>query len=238
MKAKVWTLLLVAAVSLSATAWAGPATVKTTSASIVIQGSGNGSAGPVALDQAYYVVKAKYQGEQYSMLQASYKVKLGGSEVEKNLVFVASGAEVMSVFQTDRPQGQASQTLTFQVQASGPYTIELLKPVAVIGALPAPQTFKGGKGWLMTPLVKTKGNYVMLRLKWTGAVDPNKKGGLPLASATLYDAATGDGWVSNQSVYNRKPEEQDGHTGQKPGVYFALVSCSQAGGTWEVTITE
>ncbi len=231
-------LTLAASIALAGTAWAGPATVKTTPASIVIQGSGNGSAGPVALDQAYYVVKAKYQGEQYSMLQATYKVKLGGSDVEKNLVFVQSGAEVMSVFQNDRAQGQASRSLTFQVQAAGPYTIELLKPPALTGALGAPQTFKGGKGWMMTPLVKTKGNYVMLCLQWTGAVDPNKKGGLPLASANLYDAETGDNWVRNQSVYNKNTKSDDGYTAKKPGVYFALVNSGKDGGSWEVSILE
>ncbi len=231
-------LIMAAAIGLAGTAWAGPATVKTTPASIVIQGSGNGNAGPVTLDQPYYIVKAKYQSsEQYSMLQASYKVKLGGTDVEKNLVFVQAGAEVMRVFQSDL-QGQAPRTLTFAVQAAGPYTIELMKPPTLTGALQSPQTFKGGKGWMMTPLVKTKGNYVMLRLQWTGAVDPNKKGGLPLASANLYDAETGDNWVRNQNVYNKNTKSEDGYTAKKPGVYFALVNCGKDGGSWEVSIVE
>jgi hypothetical protein len=239
MKSKMGSALLAALViGLATVVWAGPATIKTTAGSIIIQGSGSGNAGPVTFDQAYYIVKAKYQSsEQYSMLQATYKVKLGGTDIEKNLAFAAAGAEVMRVFQPEK-QGQASSTITFQVKSEGSYTIELMKPPAVTSVLSAPQTFSGGQGWMMTPLVKTKGNYVMLRIKYTGKVDPNKKGGLPLASATLYDAATGDDWVRNQSVYNSKPEEQDGHTGSKPGVYFALVSCSQAGGTWEVAITE
>jgi hypothetical protein len=96
----------------------------------------------------------------------------------------------------------------------------------------------GGQGYTVTPLVKTAGNYVMLRFKYTAPVDAGVKGGMPLASGSLYDAETGELWVKDQNVYNGNVQSQDGITRQKPGIYFALISCSKEGGTWEATITE
>jgi hypothetical protein len=223
---------------LVAVAAAPAADIKAGPNSILVQGSGNGNVGPITFDQPYYVVSAKYESpDQFSMLQVSYKEMIGGNEIEKFLATVGPGAQTMRVFQTDK-NNQPSRQFTFKIQAGGKYTIEFLKPAAIASAVAAPQTFKGGKGSTMTPLVKTAKNYVMLRIKYTGADDPNKRGGMPLASANLYDAVTGDEWVRNQNVYNHNIQQQDGHTGQKPGVYFAIVSCSKDGGTWEATITE
>jgi len=78
----------------------------------------------------------------------------------------------------------------------------------------------------------------MLRFKHTAPVDAGVKGGMPLASGSLYDAETGELWVKDQNVYNGNVQSQDGITRQKPGIYFALISCSTEGGTWEATITE
>ena len=209
-----------------------------TGTGIVVTGSGNGEVGPVTLDQPYYIVKAKYESpEEYSMLQVTYKKMMGGTEVEKNVVFVAKGAEILRVFPTEK-ENQPSVDITFTVKSAGSYTLEFTKPPALDTAQPAPLTVTGGKGYTMTPLVKTAGNYVMLRLKYTGPVDPNKKGGMPLATGDLYDAETGENWVRNQNVYDGNIQSQDGTTRQKPGVYFALISCSKDDGAWEATITE
>jgi hypothetical protein len=116
--------------------------------------------------------------------------------------------------------------------------VEFRKPLALDGAQPAPLTVTGGQGTTITPLVKTKGNYVMLRLKYTGAVDPGKVGGMPLATGDLFDAVTGDPWVRNQSVYDHNIQSQDGTTRDAPGVYFAIIHCGKDGGAWEATITE
>jgi hypothetical protein len=212
--------------------------ITNTGTGIVVTGSGNGEVGPVTLDQPYYIVKAKYESpEEYSMLQVTYKKMMGGTEVEKNVVFVAKGAEILRVFPTEK-ENQPSVDITFTVKSAGSYTLEFTKPPALDTAQPAPLTVTGGKGYTMTPLVKTAGNYVMLRLKYTGSVDPNKKGGMPLATGDLYDAETGENWVRNQNVYDGNIQSQDGTTRQKPGVYFALISCSKDDGAWEATITE
>ena len=171
------------------------------------------------------------------MLQVNYKKMMGGTEVEKYVVTAAKGAEVIKVFQTEKGD-QPSVDITFNVQSAGSYTLEFTKPPAPDTAQPAPLTVTGGKGYTLTPLVKTAGNYVMLRLKYTGPVDPDKKGGMPLASGNLYDAATGDSWVRNQSVYDGNIQTQDGATRPKPGVYFAIINCGKDGGAWEATITE
>ena len=67
----------------------------------------------------------------------------------------------------------------------------------------------------------------MLRLKYTGPVDPNRKGGMPLAIGDLYDAETGDNLVRNQNVYDGNIQAQDGATRPKPGVYFAIIYCGR-----------
>ncbi len=216
---------------------AGKAEVKAGENSIIVQGSGNADVGPIVFDQPYYVVKATYEAAEYSMLEVTYKQTLGGEEIENSLVTTPPRVNSMRVFQVDR-QGKPAREMKFQVKSSGTYTIEFLKPAAVASAQAAPKTFTGGAGYTMTPLVKTAGNYVMLRLKYTGAVDPARVGGMPLASANLYDAATGDPWVRNQNVYDHNVQSQDGYTAPKPGTYFAIVDCSKEGGSWEVTITE
>ena len=212
--------------------------VSTTETAIVITGSGNGQVGPITFDQPYYILKAKYESpDEYAMLQVNYKKMMGGTEVEKYVVTAAKGAEVIKVFQTEKGD-QPSVDITFNVQSAGSYTLEFIKPPALDAAQPAPLTVTGGKGYTLTPLVKTAGNYVMLRLKYTGTVDPNKVGGMPLATGNLYDAATGDSWVRNQSVYDGNIQTQDGATRPKPGVYFAIINCGKDGGAWEATITE
>jgi len=206
--------------------------------SIVITGSGSGRVGPITLDQPYYIVKAKYEtADEYSFLQVSYKKMLGDTEMDDFLANVGKGGEYCRVFQPvkgDKP----SVDITFDIKSEGKYTVEFMKPPALDGAQPAPLTVTGGKGYTMTPLVKTAGNYVMLRLKYTGPVDPSKVGGLPLASGDLYDAETGDPWVRNQSVYDHNIQSQDGATRSAPGVYFAIIGCGKDGGAWEATITE
>jgi len=212
--------------------------ITNTGTSIVVKGSGSGKVGPITFDQPYYILKAKYEStEEYSMLQMSYKKILGGTEVERDVVFAAKGDEVMRIFPTEK-EGQPSKEFTFTVKSAGTYTIEFIKPPALDTAQPAPLTVTGGKGYTLTPLVKTAGNYVMLRVKYTAPVDANIKGGMPLATGQLYDAETGEMWVRDQNVYNGNVQSQDGVTRQQPGIYFALISCSKDGGTWEATITE
>lgn len=216
---------------------ANQAAVSTSAGAIVITGSGNGQAGPITLDQPYYIIKAKYAANEYSMLQVSYKDIRGGTEVEDNVAFVPSGTEYVRVFQPvkgDKP----SADITFDIQSAGTYTIEFQNPPALDAVQPAPQTVTGGQGYTITPLVKTAGNYVMLRLKYTGQVDPSKVGGIPLATGDLYDVATGDNWVRNQNVYDHNIQTQDGATRPAPGVYFAIIKCNKDGGAWEATITE
>ena len=205
---------------------------------IVIKGSGSGDVGPISFDQPYCIVKVKYESpEEYSMLQVSYKKMMGTTEVEKNVVMAGKGDEIMQVFGTEK-EGQPSKEFTFTVKSAGSYTIEFIKPLALDTAQPAPLTVTGGQGYTVTPLVKTAGNYVMLRFKYTAPVDAGVKGGMPLASGALYDAETGELWVKDQNVYNGNVQSQGGITRQKPGIYFALISCSKEGGTWEATITE
>jgi hypothetical protein len=204
----------------------------------VIKGSGSGDVGPISFDQPYYIVKVKYESpEEYSMLQVSYKKMMGATEVENDVVIAGKGEEITRVFGAEK-EDQPSKEFTFIVKSAGSYTIEFIKPLALDTAQPAPLTVTGGQGYTVTPLVKTAGNYVMLRFKYTAPVDAGVKGGMPLASGALYDAETGELWVKDQNVYNGNVQSQGGITRQKPGIYFALISCSKEGGTWEATITE
>jgi len=217
---------------------ADQSSVTNTGAAIVATGSGNGQVGPITFDKPYYILQAKYDSpDEYAMLQVTYKKMMGGTEVEKYVVTAAKGAEVIKVFQTDKGD-QPSVDITLTVQSTGTYTLEFANPPSLDTAQPAPLTVTGGKGYTITPLVKTAGNYVMLRLKYTGPVDPGKVGGMPLATGDLYDAEAGDPWVRNQSVYDHNIQAQDGATRPKPGVYFAIINCGKDGGAWEATITE
>ena len=217
---------------------AAQSSISKTDTAIVITGSGSGQVGPVTFDKPYYIVKAKFDSpEDFAMLQVSYKKMMGGTEFEKYVATVAKGAEYLRVFQTDMGD-KPSEDITFTVESNGTYSLEFMNPPAIDTAQPAPLTVSGGKGFTITPLVKTAGDYVMLRLKYTGPVDPSKVGGIPLATGDLYDAEVGDPWVRNQNVYDHNIQSQDGVTRPKPGVYFAIINCNKDGGAWEATITE
>lgn len=208
--------------------------VSTTDNAIVITGSGNGRVGPITLDKPYYIVKAKYASDDFSMLQLGYKKTVGGSETDDYILMTPPVGDYVRVFQVYQPPLE----LSLDIQSEGTYTIEFQGPPSLDAAQPAPQTVTGGQGYTMTPLVKTAGNYVMLRVKYTGSVDPGKVGGMPLAMGNLYDAVTGDNWVRNQSVYDHNIQSEDGATRPAPGVYFAIIHCGKDGGAWEATITE
>ena len=213
---------------------ANQSAVSTTEQAIVITGSGNGRVGPITLDKPYYIVKAKYASDDFSMLQLGYKKTVGGSEIDDYILMTPPVENYVRVFQVYQPPLE----LSFDIESAGTYTVEFQSPPAIDAAQPAPQTVTGGQGYTMTPLVKTAGNYVMLRVKYTGSVDPGKVGGIPLAMGNLYDAVTGDNWVRNQSVYDHNIEASDGASRPAPGVYFAIINCSKDGGAWEATITE
>ena len=60
-----------------------------------------------------------------------------------------------------------------------------------------------------------------------------------LASASIYDAATGDGVLNVPKYVNKaKTEDSDGNTAEKPGTYFLIVTGQSAEDTWEASITE
>jgi hypothetical protein len=195
--------------------------------SITVKGSGNGETSPIAFDQPYYIVKTtNAAAAEYGTVQVSIK----GKDLP---AIMTMNAEYTTVFQP----GGAS--VVFTIEASGGYTLEFTKPAALSTAVAAPQTFKGGAGTTVTPLVTTKGTYVKLGLKYTGAADANGKTGAMLASASICDAATGDGVLNVPKYVNKaKPEDSDGTTTGKPGTYFLIVTGQSAEDTWEASITE
>ena len=197
------------------------------SGSITVKGSGNGESSAIAFDQPYYVVKTtNAAAADYGSVQVTVK----GNELPS---ITTLDAEHTSVFQPP----SASVVLT--IEATGDYTMEFTKPVALSTAVSAPQTFSGGAGTLVTPLVKTAGTYVKLSLKYTGAPDPNGKTGVMLATATIYDAATGDEVLNVPKYVNKaKTEDSDGNTRENPGTYFLIVTGRSAQDTWEASITE
>ncbi len=217
---------------------AAGAQVEKAGAGIVIKGSGNAVVGPVELDKACYIVRIKYSYGDYSMMTFSWIDKYEGNDIDRNLAFVPSTLDggYIRVFGNDM-KGQPSRAYTFKVEAEGSYEIEFQTPPALDTAAAAPQTFKGGFGYTVTPLVKNAGNYIMLQVNYPGTAD-NSTRGIPLVTADLYDAETGDQIVRNQSCFKAGIVSEDGFTAKKPGVYFAVVNCSQKDGAWEVTIKE
>jgi hypothetical protein len=219
---------------------AGGAEITKTDTAIIIKGSGSGDVGPVEFDQPCYIVKAKYQSAtEYSTLNVIWMNKFEGNEIERPVVFLMAGHSegVTNLFTVDK-MGQPSKSFTFKVTSEGSYTIEFQKLPALATALAAPQTFKGGPGTFVSPLIKNTSNYVMLEIKYTGPVEGNAGQGIPLVTGDLYDAETGDPVVRNQSCFAGNRESSDGHSAEKPGVYFAIINCSQANGAWEVTIKQ
>jgi hypothetical protein len=218
---------------------AGGAEVSKSSTGFVIKGSGNATVGPVDLDKGCYIVKSKYSSGEYSMMTFSWIDKYEGNDIDRNIAFVPStlGGDYIRVFSVDL-SGQPSKPYTFKIEATGAYEIEFQTPPAADTALAAPQTFTGGAGYAVTPLVKNTGTYIMLQIKYTGTVEGNAGGGIPLVSGDLYDAETGDPVVRNQFCYKPGVVSDDGHSGQKPGVYFAVINCSQKDGAWEATIKQ
>ena len=60
-----------------------------------------------------------------------------------------------------------------------------------------------------------------------------------LATATMYDAATGDAVLNVPKYVNKaKTEDSHGNTTGKPGTYFLIVTGQTAQDTWEASITE
>ena len=201
--------------------------VTTSQDSITVKGSGNGETSAIAFDQPYYIVKTtNAAAAEYGNVQVSVK----GKDLP---AIMTMNAEYTTVFQP----GDAS--VAFTIEASGGYTLQFTKPPALSTAVAAPQTFKGGAGTIVTPLVQTAGTYVKLGLKYTGPADPNGNTGQMLATATIYDAATGDGVLNVPKYVNKaKTEDSDGNTREKPGTYFLIVTAQSAEDTWEATITE
>ncbi len=194
--------------------------------SITVKGSGNGEIA-VAFDQPYYVVKVtNAAAEEYGNVQVSVK----GKELP---AIMTMAAEYTTVYQ---PGGTS---VTFSIEADGGYTLEFANPKALSSAVAAPQTFKGGAGTTVTPLVKIAGTYVGLTMKYTGAKDANGKTGVMLASARIYDATTGDSVLNVPMYVNKaKAEESGGDSVDKPGAYFLIVTGQSAQDTWEASITE
>jgi hypothetical protein len=195
--------------------------------SITVKGSGNGETPSIAFDQPYYLVKTtNAMAGEYGSVQVSIK----GQELPAIMVMAA---EYTSVFQPKET------SVVFTIEAAGGYSLEFTKPKALSTAVAAPQTFKGGAGTVVTPLVSTKGDYVKLTLKYTGTPDPNGMTGQMLATATIYDAATGDGVLNVPKYVNKaKTEDSDGNTREKPGTYFIICTGQSAADTWEASITE
>ncbi|MGV8849228.1 MAG: hypothetical protein ACOH16_06760 [Propionibacteriaceae bacterium] len=195
--------------------------------SITVKGSGNGETSPIAFDQPYYIVKTTNgAAAEYGNVLVSVK----GQELP---AIMSMSAEYTTVFQPK------ATSVVFTIEASGSYTLQFSKPQALSSAVAAPQTFKGGAGTTVTPLVTTAGTYVKLTLKYTGTPDADGKTGAMLAAATIYDAETGDGVLNVPKYVNKaKTEDSDGNTRDKPGTYFLIVTGQSAQDTWEASITE
>jgi hypothetical protein len=199
--------------------------VATAGETITVTGSGNGETPAITLDQPYYIVKTtNAAAADYGNLMVTVK--------GKELPSIMTLAETYTtIFQPD------GTSVTFTIEAAGAYTIQFAKPPAAGTAVPAPQTFKGAAGTLVTPLVKISGSSIELKLKYLGAADENAPTGAMLASVNAYDAATGDS-VLNVPIYvnKAKPEDSNGGNAKEGGAYFLIISGSPDG--WEATISE
>ena len=157
-------------------------------------------------------------------------VTVKGQEIP---AIMSMAAENTSVFQ---PQ---DSSVTFTIEATGGYVLKLANPPSISGAVAAPQTFKGSAGTVVTPVVRTKGTYVMLSLKYLGTPNEDAPSGAMLATAQIYDAVTGDSVLNVPKYVNKaKIEDSDGNTRPKPGTYFLIVTGASAEDTWEASITE
>jgi len=200
--------------------------VSTGQDSITIAGSGNGETAPIALDKPYYIAKVTNAA---AADYGSVTVTVKGKELP---ALMTLAADYTTVFRPDAP------SLSLVIEATGAYTIALGNPPT--GApVAAPQTFKGAAGTTVTPLVKTAGTYVKLSLKYLGSPDPDAPTGAMLATANIYDAATGDAVLNVPKYVNKaKPEDSDGSTREKAGTYFLIITGSSADDQWEASITE
>jgi len=193
---------------------------------ITVTGSGNGETSAIALDKPYYIVKVTNAA---AADYGSVMVTVKGKEMP---AIMSLAAEYTRVFRPESP------SLTLVIEATGGYTIEFGDPPTGT-AVAAPQTFKGAAGTTITPLVKTADTYVKLTLKYLGKTDPDAPSGAMLATANIYDAATGDPVLNVPKYVNKgKPEDSDGITREKPGTYFLLVTGASADDPWEASITE
>jgi hypothetical protein len=212
--------------SAGASAPAAAPQVSTGQDSITITGSGNGETASIALDKPYYIVEVtNAAAADYGTVTVTVK----GKELP---AIMTLAADYTTVFRPESP------ALSLVIEATGAYTIALGNPPSGTPAA-APQTFKGAAGTTVTPLVKTAGTYVKLTLKYLGSPDPNAPTGAMLATANIYDAATGDAVLNVPKYVNKaKPEDSDGNTREKPGTYFLIVTGSSAADQWEASITE
>ncbi len=200
--------------------------VSTGTDSITITGSGNGETAPIALDKPYYIAKVTNAA---AADYGSVTVTVKGKELP---ALMTLAADYTTVFRPDAP------SLSLVIEATGAYTIALGNPPSGTPAA-APQTFKGAAGTTVTPLVKTAGTYVKLSLKYLGSPDPDAPTGAMLATASIYDAATGDAVLNVPKYVNKaKPEDSDGSTREKAGTYFLIITGSSADDQWEASITE
>lgn len=201
--------------------------VSTGADAITITGSGNGETAAIPLDKPYYIVTTtNAAASDYGTVVVTVK----GQEIP---VIMSMAAENTSVFQ---PQGSS---VTFTIEATGGYVLKLANPPSTSGAVAAPQTFKGAAGTVVTPVVRTKGTYVMLSLKYLGTPNEDAPSGAMLATAQIYDAVTGDSVLNVPKYVNKaKTEDSDGNTRPKPGTYFLIVTGASAEDTWEASITE
>lgn len=200
--------------------------VSTGQDSITITGSGNGETPAIPLDKPYYIVRVTNPA---AADYGSVIVTVKGKEMP---AFMTLAADYTTVFRPESP------SLSLVIEATGAYTIALGNPPSGT-AVAAPQTFKGAAGTTVTPLVKTAGTYVKLTLKYLGSPDPDAPTGAMLATANIYDAATGDAVLNVPKYVNKaKPEDSDGNTQDLAGTYFLIITGSSAADQWEASITE
>jgi hypothetical protein len=214
------------ATSEDASAPAAAPAVSTGPDGVTVTGSGNGETSPITLDKAYYLVRVTNAA---ASDYGSVLVTVKGKEMP---AIMTLAADYTTVFRPD------STSLSLVIEATGGYTITFGAPPSG-AAVAAPQTFKGAAGTTVTPLVKTAGTYVRLTLNYRGSADADAPTGAMLATANIYDAATGEPVLNVPKYVNKaKPEDSDGRTTGKPGTYFLIITGSSADDPWEATISE